>query len=76
MKSHGFIKVTRFDEKLEPKYRKPENTLLINIEEIAVVMCFDNGSVIFLKDYATKLYVLESEKELQFKINTAKGGMQ
>lgn len=74
MKSHGFIKATRFDEKLEPEDRKPDNTFLINLEEIAFVICGDNGSVIVLKDYATKLFVFESEKELQFKINAAKGG--
>ena len=74
MKRNGFIKATRFDERLKPEDRKPEGTFLINLQEIALVMCFDTGSIIFLKDYATKLFVLESEKEIQLRINAAKGG--
>ena len=74
MKRNGFIKATRFDEKLIPEDRKADGTYLINLEEIVLVICGNTGSIIILKDYATKLFVLESEKEIQLRINAAKGG--
>ena len=73
MKRNGFIKVTSYDESLKPKERKPIGTVLVNVDEIAMIVCTEYGSVVFLKDYATKIYAFESEKEIQMKINAAKG---
>lgn len=73
MKRCGFIKVTVYDEKLKPADRKPIGTVLVNVNEIAMVICCEYGSTVFLKDYATKIYAFESEKEIQMKINAAKG---
>jgi len=72
----GFIKATRVNEKLKPEERKPEGTCLVNVNEIAFVLTTDQGSVIFMKDYATNIYVLEKGEELQMKINAARGGEQ
>ena len=76
MKRYGFIKATVFDEKLEPKEREPIGTALVNIDEIAMIACHGIGSVIYLKDYKTKVFVFESEKELQMKINATKDAGQ
>lgn len=72
MNRKGFIKVTTFDEKVRLEERKPIGTSLINVNEIAFIVCHENGSAIILKDYATQIYVFEAEKELQMKINAAK----
>ena len=73
MKRNGFIKITVFDEKAKPEDRVPMGTALVNVEEIAMIACQELGSVIYLKDYASKIFAFESEKELQMKINASKG---
>jgi hypothetical protein len=70
----GFIKVTTFDEKVKVEERKPKGTCLVNVDEIAVILCTEVGNLIVMKDYATKVYVLDSESDLQRKINAAAGG--
>lgn len=72
MKRNGFIKVTLFDETVKPTERVPIGTALVDVEEIIMIACNEMGSVIYTTDATLKIFVFESEKELQMKINAAK----
>ena len=72
MQVENFIKVTAFDVDTRKEDRQPIPSLL-NVDEIAfVIFCGEKGSCVIMKDYVTKLYVYETEKEIKYKINSAR----
>ena len=68
----GFITVTTYDETKHGEERKPVGKATINVNEISLIMSVDGfGSAIVLKDYATKIFCFDTEKEIKHKINAA-----
>ena len=69
-----FITVTTYDETIRIEERKPTGKATINVNEILLFMSVDGlGSAIVLKDYATKVFCFDTEKEIKHKINAARG---
>lgn len=74
MKVKGFITVTTYDEFKPIDQRTPMGKVIISLDEIAMILsCGDAGSAVCLKDYETKVYCFDTEKEIKYKINAARG---
>jgi hypothetical protein len=74
MKVKGFITITPYDEKKRGEDRKPLGKAMINVDEIALIMSVaDNGSAVCLKDYKTKIFCFDTEKDIKYKIIAARG---
>ena len=64
-----FISVTAVEGTQPPSKSEPLGVALVNTDEIVMVICFEEGSAIVLKDYATKIIVKETAADIYKQIN-------